>query len=104
MTPNTTPAPIPSDAPKSWTITDEDIELVLISHGINPTQPAIDNARAALNQPAIIAKLFTFEAFDEQCDSALSDMEDTFMEDGIINPNAAKQFDRPVAAAVAPQA
>ena len=83
---------------RAWQITDEDIELVLVTHRVNPTQEAIDNVRAALDVPAIVSRLLTYTEFDVQCDSALSDIEDVILEEGIVDPNTPKQFDRPAPA------
>lgn len=76
-----------------WKITDEDIELVLLTHKVDAFPGDIQEARSKLNEDDILKKVNEFIAFDEKCDCALNLIEKTLMEDGIISPNAEKQFD-----------
>lgn len=68
----------------AWEITSDDVEIVLRAHGLEFSDDRIQAICDELDHDEIIDRLLNLTDFDQQCNSALDDIEDTLLKQGVI--------------------
>lgn len=72
----------------AWELTPEDIETVLKAHDVALPEEQVSEILGRLDKQAIIDGLLTYTDFDDQCQSALCDIESQLSQIGIIDSDA----------------
>lgn len=75
-----------------WEVAEEDVALVLESHGIFVNDEELSDIHSSLNTDSIVDNLMCYTDFDEQTSSMLEDIEIELMEDGIIPTTNEKKY------------
>lgn len=75
----------------AWETTNDDVLIVLQSHGISVSEERLEYIANDLDHEAIEEGVLCFQTMDAQTNSMLSDIEDQLMESGVI-PKGEKNF------------
>jgi hypothetical protein len=78
----------------AWEVSVDDIGIVLKAHNIEYDMERLDKLMDALDHEAIESGVLYYTNFDNQCESALDDIENQLMESGVI-PQGKKKFHAP---------
>jgi ribosomal protein L12E/L44/L45/RPP1/RPP2 len=78
----------------AWEVTTEDVQTVLESHGVKKNESELRACLDEIDGDQVEEAVLAYTDFDDQCNAALSDIEDQLMKAKLI-PEGGKNWPMP---------